>query len=79
MEEEEPPEHYVLLVAEIFQKYFRNIAEILQKCCRNIAQTFQKEFMLLRYEDLKRDQEGMLRKIANFTGFVLTENQIQVV
>ena len=34
--------------------------------------------MLLRYEDLKRDQEGMLRKIANFTGFVLTENQIQV-
>ena len=34
--------------------------------------------MLFRYEDLKRDQEGMLRKIADFTGFVLTEDQIQV-
>ena len=34
--------------------------------------------MLVRYEDLKQDQEGMLRKIANFTGFALTEDQIQV-
>ena len=34
--------------------------------------------MLARYEDLKQDQEGMLRKIANFTGFALTKDQIQV-
>lgn len=37
-----------------------------------------KNHMLVRYEDLKQDQEGMLRKIANFTGFALTEDQIQV-
>ena len=33
---------------------------------------------LWRYEELKQDQEGMLRKIADFTGFVLTEEEIQV-
>jgi len=33
--------------------------------------------MFFWYEDLKQDQEGMLRKIANFTGFALTEDQIQ--
>ena len=30
------------------------------------------------YEELKQDQEGMLRKIADFTGFDLTEEEIQV-
>jgi len=33
--------------------------------------------MFYWYEDLKQDQEGMLRKIANFTGFALTEDQIK--
>ena len=62
MEEEKPPQHHVLLVAEIFHR----------------PGDLGKEQMLFRYEDLKRDQEGMLRKIADFTGFVLTEDQIQV-
>ena len=30
------------------------------------------------YEELKQDQEGMLRRIADFTGFDLTEEEIQV-
>ena len=58
MDEEKPPQHHVLLVAEILHRLG--------------------DQMLFRYEDLKRDQEGMLRKIADFTGFVLTEDQIQV-
>ena len=62
MEEEKPPQHHVLLVAEIFHR----------------PGDLWKDQWLLRYEDLKRDQEGMLRKIADFTGFVLTEDQIQV-
>ena len=62
MEEEKPPQHHVLLVADIL--------DTPEDLCQ--------DQILLRYEDLKRDQEGMLRKIANFTGFVLTEDQIQV-
>ena len=62
MEEEKPPQHNVLLVAEIFHR----------------PGDLGNDQMLFRYEDLKRDQEGMLRKIADFTGFVLTEDQIQV-
>ena len=31
-----------------------------------------------RYEELKRDQEGMVRKIADFIGYPLSEEQIQV-
>ena len=34
--------------------------------------------MVLRYEELKQDQEGMVRKIADFIGFPLSEEQIQV-
>jgi len=33
--------------------------------------------MFYWYEELKQDQEGMLRKIADFTGFDLTEEEIQ--
>ena len=62
MEEEKPPQHHVLLVALLFHR----------------VEDRGKNQMLFRYEDLKQDQEGMLRKIANFTGFALTEDQIQV-
>ena len=63
MEEEKPPQHHVLLVALLLHR----------------LEDLRKNQMLFRYEDLKQDQEGMLRKIANFTGFALTEDQIQVV
>ena len=63
MEEEKPPQHDVLLVTLILH------------CLEDL----KKNHILFRYEDLKQDQEGMLRKIANFTGFALTEDQIQVV
>ena len=33
---------------------------------------------MLRYEELKQDQEGMVRKIADFIGYRLSEDQIQV-
>ena len=32
----------------------------------------------LRYEELKQDQEGMVRKISDFIGYPLSEEQIQV-
>ena len=62
MEEEKPPQHHALLVALLLHR----------------LEDLRKNQMLFRYEDLKQDQEGMLRKIANFTGFALTEDQIQV-
>ena len=34
--------------------------------------------VVLRYEELKQDQEGMVRKISDFIGFPLSEEQIQV-
>ena len=34
--------------------------------------------MVLRYEELKQDQEGMVRKISDFIGYPLSEEQIQV-
>ena len=33
---------------------------------------------MVRYEELKQDQEGMVRKIADFIGYPLSEEQIQV-
>ena len=33
---------------------------------------------MLRYEELKQDQEGMVRKIADFIGYPLSEEKIQV-
>ena len=62
LEEEKPPQHHVLLVALIL----------------NWLEDIKKNHTSFRYEDLKQDQEGMLRKIANFTGFALTEDQIKV-
>ena len=37
-----------------------------------------KVYTMRSYEELKQDQEGMLRKIADFIGFDLTEEEIQV-
>ena len=38
----------------------------------------QKEkYALARYEELKQDQEKMVRKIADFIGYSLSEQQIQ--
>ena len=34
--------------------------------------------VVLRYEELKQDQEGMVRKISDFIGFPLSQEQIQV-
>ena len=34
--------------------------------------------VVFRYEELKQDQEGMVRKISDFIGFPLSEEQIQV-
>ena len=34
--------------------------------------------MVIRYEELKQDQEGMVRKISDFIGYPLSEEQIQV-
>ena len=34
--------------------------------------------VVLRYEELKQDQEGMVRKISDFIGYPLSEEQIQV-
>ena len=34
--------------------------------------------MIVRYEEMKEDQEKMLRKIAEFIGYTITEDQIKV-
>ena len=34
--------------------------------------------MMVRYEEMKEDQEKMLRKIAEFIGYTITEGQIKV-
>ena len=33
---------------------------------------------MARYEEMKEDQEKMLRKIAEFIGYTITEGQIKV-
>ena len=38
----------------------------------------RKTNVVVRYEELKQDQEGMVRKIADFIGYPLPEEQIQV-
>lgn len=38
----------------------------------------RKTNVVVRYEELKQDQEGMVRKIADFIGYPLSEEQIQV-
>ena len=39
----------------------------------------KKTDVVLRYEELKQDQEGMVRKISDFIGYPLSQEQIQVI